>query len=259
MLNDIIINYVAKLIKSLKITDYAGIIVYGSYVGERNNKLSDLDVMIIKEHHETQDCGSQIIDGIRIEYFVQGLKRLYELIKKEIENNDPSHLTKFATCEVLFDKDGKTKEFINYAREIYNTKIENTFGDNEKFSLFSISNRIEDLESLLDDDSFYAVYFVTLEKIRVLYSKIYGIIDLPLTKINRIYTDDDFARKYISSPVHHLPNAEFINKYLECLKIVQKDAMLSNLKELYSISFNSLGFNSKEFCLRYTKKAPFKV
>ena len=258
-MNDTIISYVTKLINNLNITDYTGIIVYGSYVGERNNKLSDLDVMIIKENYETQDCGSQIIDGIRIEYFIQDLKRLYELVKKEINHNDPSHLTKFATCEILYDKDGKVIEFINYAREIYNTKIENTFGDNERFSLFSISNRIEDLESLLDDDSFYAVYFVTLEKIRVLYSKINGIIDLPLTKINRIYTDDDFARKYISSSVHHLPNAEFINKYLECLKIVSKDNMLSNLQELYFISFNSLGFNSKEFCIRYTKKAPFKV
>ena len=47
--------------------------------------------------------------------------------------------------------------------------------------------------------------------------------------------------------------------YLECLKIISKDSMLLNLKELYSISFNSLGFNSKQFCLKYTKKAPFKV
>ncbi len=190
---------------------------------------------------------------------IQDLKRLYELIRKEIDNNDSSHLTKFATCEILFDKDGRIADFVNYAREIYNTKIKKSFGDNERFSLFSISNRIEDLESLLDDDSFYAVYFVTLEKIRVLYSKIYGIIDLPLTKINRIYTDDDFARKYISSPVHHLPNALFIKKYLECLKIISRNNMLSNIKELYSISFDSLGFNSKEFCLMYIKTAPFKV
>lgn len=259
MLNDIIVNYVAKLVKSLNITDYTGIIVYGSYVGERNNKLSDLDVMIIKEHHETQDCGSKIIDGIRIEYFIQDLKRLYKLIKEEIDNNDPSHLTKFATCEILFDKEGKTEEFINYAKTMYNTKIKNSFDDDERFSLFSISNRIEDLESLLNDDSFYAVYFVTLEKIRTLYAKIYGIIDLPLTKISRIYTDNSFAEKYISSQVHNLPNLDFINKYLECLKIDQKDTMLSNIKELYFVSFNGLGFNAKEFCLRYTKKAPFKV
>lgn len=35
MLKDIIINYVTKLIKSLNITDYVGIIVYGSYVEKK--------------------------------------------------------------------------------------------------------------------------------------------------------------------------------------------------------------------------------
>ena len=182
MLNNTIISYITKLINNLNISDYTGIIVYGSYVGKRNNKLSDLDVMIIKENYKTQDCGSQIIDGIRIEYFIQDLKRLYKLVKEEINHNDPSHLTKFATCEILYDEDGKITKFINYVKEIYNTKIENSFSDNEKFSLFSISNRIEDLESLLDDDSFYAAYFVTLEKIRVLYSKIYGIVPFKFDK-----------------------------------------------------------------------------
>lgn len=144
MINNKIVNYVNRLCNALNINDYSGIIVYGSYVGERNNTLSDLDVMIIKSNYDTQDCGSLIIDGVRVEYFVQDMKRLYELIKKEVENNDPSHLTKFATCEILFDADSKTKEFIDYARTLYNTKIATSFSDDDKFSIFSINNRIED-------------------------------------------------------------------------------------------------------------------
>ena len=76
MLNNEIINYVNKLIKELNLNNYIGILVYGSYVGNRTNQLSDLDVMIIKENYETQDCGSLLIDGIRVEYFIQDLKRL---------------------------------------------------------------------------------------------------------------------------------------------------------------------------------------
>ena len=53
MLNNDIINYVNKLIKELNLTNYIGILVYGSYVGNRTNKLSDLDVMIIKDNYET--------------------------------------------------------------------------------------------------------------------------------------------------------------------------------------------------------------
>ena len=259
MLNNDVINYVNELLSKLGLTEYIGVIVYGSYVGGRTNALSDLDVMIIKNNYETQDCGSLMINGIRVEYFVQDLKRLYQLVRNEINNNDPSHLTKFATCEVLYDKDEKVREFVDYAKEIYNTKIEPSFNDNDKFSIFSINNRIEDLESLINSESFYAVYYITLEKIRVLYSKINGIIDLPIMKIERIYSDKEFAKKYIASSSHVLPKQEFIDLYLLCLKIGDKESMLINLKRLFNYSFSQLDFDSQNFCLRFTKNPPFKV
>ncbi|UKI26961.1 MAG: hypothetical protein L6V91_09705 [Bacilli bacterium] len=52
-------------------------------MGNRTNSLSDLDVMIIKKNYETQDCGSLLVDGIRVEYFCTRFKkRLYQLVKK---------------------------------------------------------------------------------------------------------------------------------------------------------------------------------
>lgn len=259
MLNNKIMNYVNKLIKELNLTNYIGILVYGSYVGNRTNKLSDLDVMIIKDNYETQDCGSLLIDGIRVEYFIQDLKRLYQLIKNEVDNNDPSHLTKFATCEIFYDFEGKTAEFLDYAKTLYNIKIIPSFDNNDKFSIFSINNRMEDLESLIDEESFYAVYYITLEKIRNLYAKINGIIDLPIMKIEKIYSDNNFAKKYISSSSHCLPNQNFINLYLQCIKIDDKNVMLDNIKKLYSYSFKQLDFNPENFCLKFIKKPPFRV
>lgn len=259
MVDSVIVTYVNKLLSELNLNNYIGVLVYGSYVGNRANNLSDLDVMIIKDNYETQDCGSLMINGIRIEYFIQDLTRLYKLIKNEIDNNDPSHLTKFATCEILYDTDRKVMEFVDYAKMIYNTKIIPSFDDNDKFSIFSINNRIEDLEALTGSESFYAVYYITLEKIRVLYSKINGIIDLPITKIEKIYSDTNFAEKYIASAIHHLPNQEFINLYLQCIKTDDKIKMLNNLKELYDYSFNQLNFDPQNFCLKFTKRPPFKV
>lgn len=259
MINNVVINYVNKLLKELDLTDYIGILVYGSYIGERTNRLSDLDVMIIKDNHDTQDCGSMLIDGIRVEYFIQDIKRLYQLIKNEMDNNDPSHLTKFATCEILCDSEGKIAEFIDYARSLYNTEIIPSFDDDNKFSIFSINNRMEDLESLIYSESFYAAYYITLEKIRTLYAKINGIIDLPIMKIERIYSDNNFAKKYIASSLHCLPNQEFINLYLKCIKLNDRTEMLNNLKSLYSFSFNALDFNPQNFCLKFIKKPPFRV
>ena len=153
----------------------------------------------------------------------------------------------------------KTKEFIDYARTLYNTKIATSFGDDDKFSIFSINNRIEDLESLINDDSFYAVYYMALERIRTLYAKINGIIDLPLMKIEKIYKDSEFAKKYISSPIHKLPDEVFIEQYLKCLKLDDRNVMLGNIKNLYSYSFHQLDFDPNNFCLKYTRKPPFKV
>lgn len=259
MINCEIINYVNELISELDLKDYIGVIVYGSYVGARNNQLSDLDVMIVKDNYKTQDCGSVMIGNVRIEYFIQDLKVLYELIKKEINNNDPSHLTKFATCEILYDTKGKIEEFINYAKILYQTKIIPSFDDNDKFAIFSVNNRMEDLESLIDDESFYAVYYITLEKIRTLYAKINGIIDLPIMKIENIYNDKEFAKKYIASSSHSLPNQEFIDLYLECIKLDNRNIMLYNLKRLYGYSFGNLDFDPKCFCLKFEKKSPFRV
>lgn len=259
MNNNEILHYVDKLICKLNLTDYVGVLVYGSYVGGRSNDLSDLDVMIIKNNYETQDCGSLMIDGVRIEYFIQDLKALYDLVKNEIDNNDPSHLTKFATCEIVYDSDRKTEEFVCYAKMLYQTKISPQFNDNDRFAIFSINNRMEDLESLINDESFYAVYYVTLEKIRILYARINGIIDLPIMKIEKIYSDKDFASKYIASTLHSLPNQEFIDLYLECIKINDRIVMLNNLKTLYGYSFGNLNFDPKSFCLKFQKKAPFRV
>lgn len=259
MINNTIIEKVNELIKKLNIKNYTGIIVYGSYVGERNNSLSDLDVMIIKENYHTLDCGSMMIDNVREEFFINDLQRLYYLVDNEINNNDPSHLTKFATCEIISDTNDKVKDFVNYAKYLYNQKIQCFFTEEDKFSIFSINNRIEDLESLINQDSFYAVYFIVLEKIRVLYSKINGIIDLPLMKIERIYIDKEYANNYINSSIHTLPNETFISLYLNCLNINDKNVMLDNLEKLYNYSFANLDFNPQNFCLKFTKKAPFKI
>ena len=259
MINENIKQYIDKFIKQEQINNYIGIIVYGSYVRNMNNDLSDLDLMIIKDNYETQDCGSCMVDGIRVEYFVESLKTIYQKIKEEIQHNDPSHLTKFATCLIYYDKDGKVKELIDFAKEVYNTKIEHTLSDNDKFAIFGINNRIEDLESLINNNSFYAVYYIVLEKIRNLYSKINGIIDLPVMKIERIYNDEEYAKNYINSNIHNVPNPEFIKLYNNCLNIEDKNVMLLNLKTLYNYSFKNITFSPNHFVLKFKNNAPFKV
>lgn len=78
-------------------------------------------------------------------------------------------------------------------------------------------------------------------------------------KIERIYIDKEYANNYINSSIHTLPNETFISLYLNCLNINDKNVMLDNLEKLYNYSFANLDFNPQNFCLKFTKKAPFKV
>ncbi len=250
---------IEKFLNNTDIKDYIGIIVYGSYVKGTSNELSDLDLMIIKDNYDSIDCGSINIDNIRVEYFIEPIKYLYEKSKSEVENNDPSHLTKFRTAKIYCDKDGKIEEFLSFIKNIYETKINQTFDEYDKFSIFSIKNRLEDLYVLINDVSFYSVYFYTLEKIRLEYSKIKGIIELPFTKIERLYTDQEYAKKYINSEIHNLPDDEFISKYLECLKIDNPELMYNKINELYDYAFNNLDFDSSSFILKFKKNPPFKL
>ena len=251
-------KYIERCISKLNIDDYIGIIAYGSYVTGVNNVLSDLDIMIIKKEYDTSDIGSITIDGIRVEYFIQGLKRLYESVKKEINSNDPSHLTKFATCEIIEDKTGEVKEFIEYARRLYGTKIKKSFDDRDRFEIFSINNRLEDLGSLLNMDSFYAVYYTILERIRNTYCRINGFISLPLSKIEHIYTNKDYSKRYINSSEHTLPDEEFMSLYLQCLNISDRSTMYDNISRLYHYSFGGYDFDPNNFSISF-KEPPFRV
>lgn len=87
MVNKEIFEYITKFIIKEDLTNYLVIIAYGSFISGRCTDLSNLDIMIIKKNYETQDCGSTIIDAVRVEFFIQDIKKLYQLVRDEIKNN----------------------------------------------------------------------------------------------------------------------------------------------------------------------------
>lgn len=215
-------DIVFKFLNENQNDDYIGAIAYGSYVKNQADTLSDIDLMIFTKNDNASYFGSHIEEGIRIEYFIYNLKDLYKYTKEAIENNDPSHLTKFPLMFSI-DKTGEINEFIDYVNKIYSTKIEIHFNDDDKLNIVSIKNKIDDLIQVINSDSFYSVYYNTLERIRNTYSKIFGFIELPITKYERLITDKDYFNSYIKPNTHTLPDSEFINRYLDCIKLDNKE------------------------------------
>ena len=77
------------------------------------------------------------------------------------------------------------------------TKIEIHFNDDDKLNIVSIKNKIDDLIQVINSDSFYSIYYNTLERIRNTYSKIFGFIEVPIEKYERLITDKDYFNSYI--------------------------------------------------------------
>ena len=254
----IIKEYIDSFLKEMDL-DYVGVIAYGSQIRNTANKWSDLDIMVFRKYQETQDCGSLTINGIRIEYFIIQIDKAYCLAKKEIESNDISHLTKFATCYIVYDKKNEVEKFIEYAKKLYQTKIKPVFNEYSKFKIFSISNRLDDLTSLLNEDNFFALYYDVLERIRCLYCEIYGYMEMPLSKVQKLYTNYNYYKVYANSDVNSLPDKHFINLYLKCMKMDEKEEMIRKLNDLFSFSFGDLDFDSQNFHIQFKKDAPFRI
>ena len=246
-------DIVFKFLSENQNDDYIGVICYGSYVKNQADTLSDIDLMIFTKNDNASYFGSHIEESIRIEYFIYNLKDLYKYAKEAIENNDPSHLTKFTTSKILIDKTGEISEFIDYVNKIYSTKIEIHFNDDDKLNIVSIKNKIDDLIQVINSDSFYSVYYNTLERIRNTYSKIFGFIELPIEKYERLITDKDYFNSYIKPNTHTLPDSEFINKYLDCIKLDNKEKMYEKILDLYNYCFKTLDINPEEFRLKLTR------
>lgn len=249
-----IVKLITKFLSRYKADEIEGVLLYGSAVSGRLNKKSDIDIIVaVNTDSYTEKVGCSKIDGVKIEYFVHNIDNLYELALKQIELNDPSRLTKYITSKIIYDKSGKFKTEIDKIKKLYDLPIRKKHDNYIKKSIFHIKNRIDDLYSLIEADSFYIVYFDILNKIRELDTLINGYIIIPLSKSEKLFKDSNYMSKYIDSDVHKTSDEIFIKKYLECLKIKDRSKMIKDLEDLYEYVFRNEKFNSDGFELVFEK------
>ena len=255
-----IIRIVTKFLLRYNANEIEGVLLYGSSVSGRRTYKSDIDILVcLNSNTGYQSVGCSLVDGVKVEYFVQPIDSLYDLALEEIRKNDPSHLTKFVTSKVIYDRKGNFKKVVDKIRDLYTLPIRENHGLSIKKSIFHIKNRLDDLESIKDNDIFYSLYFDILEKIRELDTKINGYIVLPLSKTEKLFKDDDFLKEYVQSEIHKVPTEEFKKRYLSCLKLETKDIMIKNINELYNYVFNGENFDSDNFELTFDIEDGFGI
>ena len=83
---DVIMQFVNKM-GYLRSKDIEGIIFYGSNQTGFGNQFSDIDLHIIFNNNLKEEIrGSDLIDGIRIEYFEKTLNSMYQKTINEFKN-----------------------------------------------------------------------------------------------------------------------------------------------------------------------------
>ncbi len=255
-----IIKIIKKFLLKYNVDEIEGVLLYGSAVSGRRNYKSDIDILVCLNSNEGyQSVGCTMIDGVKVEYFVHHIDSIYNLALKQIEKNDPSHLTKFITSKIVYDRTGKFTREINRIRDLYSLPIREKHNEFVKKQMFHIKNKLDDLESIKENDIFYMLYFDILNKIRELDTEINGYIIIPLAKSEKLFKDNKYLKEYIESDIHKTSTEEFKNKYLECLKIQDKSMMIKNIIDLYNYTFKDEEFNSDEFELTFKVEDGFGI
>lgn len=231
--------------------DVIGALLCGSYASGNQNETSDIDVhLILKDSVTYRKRGNIESNSYLIEYFMNPVWKL----KKEIEEENASGAlcttTMFAYGKIIYDVEGKVKELQNLALEYIDKPLPSITQDKLYMNNYRIWDSLDELKGALEDDcdNFELIYYNLLDNIYNIYSEYQSLPKLPLSKIYKILTDEEYRKKY---HVFKLPEKEFIKLYINCHEKTSRDAMYNNIKKIVNYYYEKQGgFNIRTFKLR---------
>lgn len=214
-----------------------GAFFYGSYLTGLQHEGSDIDMHIVFDNTNPLHLirANKHYEDIKIEYFEKPLQDLYLSVENAIRTRNVAWLSILGTSKILFDKKEELQKLQNYTLEVYEEPLEKLDENQAKEYVSIINNRIEKLEKSLEEHSlmFTHLYHVTLEKIRKFYHELNGLACISTSKVERIYTDEEYRLSYKG---FEIPKKTFIEMYLDaCYDITSSDEVkLQKVQELWN-------------------------
>ena len=225
-----------------------GISVYGSYVTGYNNKDSDIDVHII------MDCSDEKIhravtktDNFKIEYFEKPLFEIYMSVENDFEINENAYLSIIGHGKIIYDRIGAVAKLQKYILEKYSYPIPALSGDDAKEMAVIIYTMMVRLKAMYENNSFEftSYYYHIVEKIRKFYSRTCGCANIPLAKVIRIYTDEDYRDSIYKSKI---PDEAFIDMYFKAIDdTLTKEEKMNMITELYNYAIRDLDIDPNNY------------
>lgn len=240
-----------KFIDKYKDEDYfLGAILTGSYATGNNDENSDIDVFIVTKDSTTwRERGNKFIDGYLIEYFINPVRQVLKEFEKGFEENGIATTLIFVGSKILYDKDGTIEELVSIAKNNLNREIKPIPEFQWKMNCYTIWHSFYELTSKYkrkeDIDFTYNIYLENIIKSYLLNKQ---IPLLPIHKVEKILTNEEFRKRY---NVRELPDEEFVNKLLNCFNEKDYDKKYKYAKELYDYYMEQNNdFDINDFSLR---------
>lgn len=146
-----------KFIAPFKLdANVAGIILSGSFIHDRPDKNSDLDIFIIEKENTHRERGNTWIDGFEIEYFINPAKQIRQYFQEE-DGISPHTAHMFTNCKVLYQNGDLLTELQEEAQN-YMEKQRPVLSDTQlellKYGLDDCWKDLEDMHEKGDDFAF---------------------------------------------------------------------------------------------------------
>jgi predicted nucleotidyltransferase/CRISPR/Cas system CSM-associated protein Csm2 small subunit len=242
------LNYFIQKMGYLQNEDVLGIMFYGSYLTGTNSANSDIDLHIIMNNNNPEKLirGSDLVNGIRIEYFEKPIADIYDSVENDFNNQNNALLSMFGYGYIIYDRFGDIVKLQQYIIEKFNQPLPPLSKEEAKEMVSILNNRMEKVVAFYETNNpaFIHFYHLTVEKIRKFYHKLIGAPEIQTSKVVRVYLDHVY-RETICKGI--IPEQEFIDKYLSAIYDIESNhSKINKIKELFECSKRDVKFDEKK-------------
>lgn len=234
---------VNEFLKDYKNKNYVvGAVACGSYITGNPSKHSDIDLRIIMSNDiNWRERGNKIVDGFLIEYFMNPVKQELKYLTDEYKENCRSDAHMYSTGKVLFDKTGEIKKIIKVAKKFNVKRFKKASGFKKEISKYALWDMLDNLEEVYEKgkEDFNFVYYNYLKNILSNYCSFIGYEEFGSHKVLRFLTDSKDMIKY---GLFDFPDKEFIELFVKCIELNDKEEMMINYKILTDYVLDKMSF-----------------
>lgn len=239
----------------LKNEDVEGIIFYGSFHTGTYNEFSDIDVMILfnDDSDANQIKGFKTVNGIQVEYFERTVSKMYERADSDYMKCEDSLLSMIGYGEVIFDRNGKVKDLIQYVKEKYARPLPGYTQHEAIYQIASIKKAVDATEELRvqNDPYFDNFYFIVVERVRDFYHKLKGFSNLSQTKVYKLYTNEEIRKAQHKK----IPEKEFIELFFKAIDGgTTREEKVKRIRDLFDYSVREFNIDYDDLRIDLGKK-----